>query len=183
MNELIEKLEHLYSSHGNVRYGPEPVTVSEHSMQCAALAQIRGMSDDFIVAAGLHDIGHLLVVDDGQSYTDGGDHHELIGADMLDEYLPGSVVEPVRWHVEAKRYLVTVDPAYEAGLSEGSIASLIRQGGPMSEAEAKIFSNATAFNDAVALRRLDDAAKVPDGDRMAFADFLQIVERVASRRL
>jgi predicted HD phosphohydrolase len=53
----------------------------------------------------------------------------------------------------------------------------------MSEAEAKIFSNATAFNDAVALRRLDDAAKVPDGDRMAFADFLQIVERVASRRL
>jgi gamma-butyrobetaine dioxygenase len=107
----------------------------------------------------------------------------LIGADMLDEYLPGSVVEPVRWHVEAKRYLVTVDPAYEAGLSEGSIASLIRQGGPMSEAEAKIFSNATAFNDAVALRRLDDAAKVPDGDRMAFADFLQIVERVASRRL
>jgi [1-hydroxy-2-(trimethylamino)ethyl]phosphonate dioxygenase len=183
MNELIERIEHLFNRHGGVHYGPEPVTLIQHSMQCAEAMRAITADDNQIVAAGLHDIGHLLVLEDGQHYAGGGDAHESIGAEMLAPYLPGAVVEPIRWHVEAKRYLVATDPVYESQLSPGSIASLEQQGGPMSEAEAQTFRSTAAFDTAVRLRRLDEGAKNPAAPGMPFTDFLAYVERVTSRRL
>lgn len=183
MDEFVEEVSQLFERHGGIHYGPEPVTILQHSMQCAALAAKMDLDDNLIVAAGLHDIGHLRILDVGDHYTDGGDHHEHIGAESLEPWLPGAVVSAIRWHVEAKRYLVAHDPAYAATLSEGSVASLERQGGPMRDAEMLVFSNTDAFADAIVLRKLDDAAKVPDDNGMPLNEFLAIIERVRTRRL
>ena len=182
MDEFLEKITQLFTRHGAVHYGPEPVTLMQHSMQCAQLAQAAGAEDTLIVAAGLHDIGHMVVLEEGLHYTDGGDNHENIGAEFLSLFLPVAVVETVRWHVEAKRYLVATDAAYEALLSQGSIDSLKRQGGPMTEAESQTFRSISTFSSAVALRRMDEAAKTVDAPGMPFTDFLGYVERVALPR-
>ena len=70
-----------------------------------------------------------------------------------------SVVEPVRWHVEAKRYLVATDPVYLDVLSEASIATLHQQGGACTPDEAAAFEAREYAAAAVAFRRWDDAGK------------------------
>jgi predicted HD phosphohydrolase len=72
-----------------------------------------------------------------------------------------AVAEPVRLHVAAKRYLSAVEVAYHAGLSEASRRSLRLQGGPMNPDEVRRFEQEPGVRSAVALRRWDDAAKVP----------------------
>ncbi|AMS31200.1 MAG: HD domain-containing protein [Betaproteobacteria bacterium] len=178
-DKFLEKITQLFTRHGAVHYGPEPVTLMHHSMQCAQLAQAAGADDALIVAAGLHDIGHMVVLAEGRRYTDGGDNHEHIGAEFLSPFLTSAVVETVRLHVEAKRYLVANDAAYEALLSQGSIDSLKRQGGPMTEAESQTFRSSSAFSSAVALRRIDEAAKTVGAPGMPLTAFLAYVERVA----
>ena len=90
-------------------------------------------------------------------------HHEHAGADYLRAFgLPFEVHEPVRLHVDAKRYLCAADPSYYATLTKASQVTLGYQGGPMTDQEAKNFEAHPLFENAVALRRWDDAAKVPD---------------------
>ncbi len=181
MHDLIAKLELFFDQYGDVRYGPEPVSLIAHSMQCAASARSNHLGDDLIVAAGLHDIGHFLVLDQGEQYAGGGDHHEAIGANFLAQFLPASVIVPIRWHVEAKRYLVATDLQYEAMLSMGSIESLKHQGGAMAENEILTFCSVDGYEDAILLRRLDDAAKVVGVTGMARTEFFAYVERVLAK--
>jgi predicted HD phosphohydrolase len=183
MHDFIAHLNTLFTQFGDTRYGPEPVTLKQHALQCAHLAKAAGSDDALIVAAGLHDLGHLLLLEDGKSYEKANDHHDLVAADFLSPYLPGSCTDAIRWHVEAKRYLVANDPEYAKNLSQASIDSLATQGGAMSEAEMQVFRVVTAYDHAIALRRMDEAAKQPDATEMPIQDFLGIVERVASRRL
>ncbi len=182
MHELIEKIDNLFRRHGSAHYGPEPVTLLHHSMQCADLARSQMLGDKLVVSAGLHDIGHLLILDDGEPYGAANDHHERLGADFLEQYLPAAIVNPIRWHVEAKRFLVATEPAYRTTLSAGSIASLIQQGGAMTEAEMQTFRAIDGFRETVHLRRLDDQAKAPGAPGMVLGDFLWLVERYVSAR-
>jgi gamma-butyrobetaine dioxygenase len=151
----------MFDASGLLRYG-EHVNQVEHALQCALLAQQAGANDELIVAALLHDVGHLKDGGDSALADEGIDNrHEIAGADWLAARLPASVSEPVRLHVEAKRYLCAVDPAYQAGLSAASILSLVLQGGPMDIEEQARFCAQPHAADAVTLRRWDDAAKDP----------------------
>lgn len=151
----------LESGRGSLYFG-EAVTQLEHALQTAALAERSGAPEALVVAALLHDIGHLLHGLDEQAADQGIDaRHEEVGQDWLASRFSPAVSEPVRLHVAAKRYLCATDPAYVSGLSEASRQSLMLQGGPMSLSEVHAFERTPWARDAIRLRRWDDAAKVP----------------------
>jgi phosphonate degradation associated HDIG domain protein len=157
----IEDISRLFQDRGDSQYGGECVTQAEHALQSAALAESEGARPGLIVAALLHDIGHLLhhLPDDA---PDNGvdDRHETVGVNWLRGVFPPDVTEPVRMHVDAKRYLCAIDPDYFSQLSPPSVVSLKLQGGPMSPQEVAQFQANPFAEDAVRLRRWDDTAKI-----------------------
>lgn len=158
-----EVIIRLFESRGDSQYGGEAVTQLEHALQSAALAEREQAPAELIVAALLHDIGHLLHNLPDYAPDEGiDDHHETNAGHYLRKHFPDSVTEPVRLHVAAKRYLCAVDPTYMQHLSEPSIASLELQGGPMSSVEVAEFLQQPFSQDAVRLRRWDDEGKVPE---------------------
>jgi predicted HD phosphohydrolase len=94
--------------------------------------------------------------------------HETVGAEALRSLgFSEKIAQLVANHVEAKRYLVSTDPAYYEGLSEASKITLEKQGGKMTEAEMHSFEQDPFFELHLALRRIDEQAKVegqPVGD-------------------
>jgi predicted HD phosphohydrolase len=111
-----------------------------------------------ITAALLHDYGHIAYGQPIAPETGIDDKHEIIGADALSNLgFPQSITEPIRLHVQAKRYLCTVDSKYP--LSEGSKLSLQLQGGLMSKTELVEFQNNLFFEHALLLRYADDSGK------------------------
>ncbi len=157
----IDELRELFDKRGDSRYGFEVVSQREHALQAAALAEHGGASPALITAALLHDVGHLLhnLPDDAtENGTD--DRHEELGQRWLERHFGRDVWEPVLLHVAAKRYLCSVEPDYEAMLSAPSRQSLALQGGVMSVEEAREFAAHEFADDAVRLRRWDDAAKI-----------------------
>ena len=160
----------LLRRHGKRDYlGEVWVTQVSHMLQAAELAAKDPdiHTDAAILSALFHDVGHLLMFEhDTTKGLMGGyglKHHEHAGADYLRAFgLPFEVHEPVRLHVDAKRYLCAADPSYYATLTKASQVTLGYQGGPMTDQEAKNFEAHPLFENAVALRRWDDAAKVPD---------------------
>lgn len=91
----------------------------------------------------------------------------MTGAAFLTPSFPPGVTEPIRMHVDAKRYLCAIEPGYRQSLSRASALSLQLQGGPMDEREAQSFRQSPFFDDAIRLRRYDDTGKrdgwqVPD---------------------
>lgn len=157
----LAALAALYAGAGQRRYDGEDVLQSEHACQCAALAAAAGAPEPLVAAAFLHDVGHLLLAEPAEPAEPAGDtRHEEAGAAWLAGFLPAAVAEPVRLHVAAKRLLAR-DPRYVARLSAESVRTLALQGGPFDEAQARAFLAQPHAADAVALRRWDDAAKVP----------------------
>jgi phosphonate degradation associated HDIG domain protein len=151
----------LFRQHGGSRYGGENVSQLEHALQAAYSAEQEGAPATLIAAALLHDVGHLLH-DLPADAPDRGidDQHEALGARWLATRFSAAVCEPVNLHVVAKRYLCANDPNYFALLSAPSIQSLALQGGPMSSEESRQFEQHPFHQQAVRLRRWDDAAKV-----------------------
>ena len=88
------------------------------------------------------------------------------------------VTEPIRLHVPAKRYLCATDAEYQAQLSPASIQSLALQGGPFSADEVEAFERNSHFRAAVALRRWDDLAKIPNLDVPPLEHYRPRLERV-----
>lgn len=174
----IEDLSALFRHRGARAYLGEPVTVADHMLQCAALAQAQGAPEPLVAAALLHDVGHLTGA--GGEYTphDTADRrHEAAGAERLLGF-PAVVVESVRLHVAAKRYLCAVDPGYHGRLTEASRHSLILQGGPM-DAEARAAFEANAFHrEALQLRRWDDGGKTAGRPVAAFDLYRPLLRRV-----
>ena len=109
---------------------------AEHALQAAELAEREGAPDRLVVAALLHDVGHLLDGQDEDLADRGVDgRHEEAGCAWLARHFGPEVTEPIRLHVAAKRYLCAVDPSYLDGLSPASRLSLSVQGGPMGAEE------------------------------------------------
>jgi gamma-butyrobetaine dioxygenase len=159
---IVEVILALFSEKGQGAYFGESVTETEHALQCAHLAAQSGAGSEVVAAALLHDIGHLLHGLPENVAKQGIDgRHELAGADWLRRYFAPAVVDPIRLHVAAKRYLCAIEPDYLSGLSDASRLSLRLQGGPMSAKEAARFESEPGFRSAIAVRRWDDAAKVP----------------------
>lgn len=111
------------------------------------------------------------------------DLHEELGAAFLARHFGPGVVEPVRLHVPAKRYLCATDPTYFGKLSEDSVRSLALQGGPMSASEVASFEQRPHYQEAVRLRRLDEAAKDPHAQTPPVEHFMIYVDAVLSRAL
>ena len=160
---VADQLKQLFEDQGDSEYGGEAVTQREHALQCAMLAEDADSAPSLVVAALLHDVGHLLhdLPDDA---PDQGidDHHENSGYRFLSKHFDEDVTQPVRLHVAAKRYLCTTDEAYFDQLSEPSIVSLRLQGGTMSPDEMAEFESYRYWKEALDLRRWDDLAKVVD---------------------
>lgn len=159
---LADQILDLLRLRGGAAYFGEDVTQREHALQAAALAVEAGASDALVIAALLHDIGHLLH-DEDETVADRGldTRHEELGDRFLVRFFGQAITEPVRLHVAAKRYLCAVDPHYADGLSQASRTSLSLQGGPMTPEEASQFAASPWARDAAGLRRWDDTAKVP----------------------
>jgi [1-hydroxy-2-(trimethylamino)ethyl]phosphonate dioxygenase len=157
----MQSLFDLFEMHGQRLYFGEAISELEHALQAAKLAEDDGAPDSLIVAALLHDVGHLLhgmgehVADDGIDAR-----HEEAGCAWLSKNFGPTVTEPIRLHVAAKRYLCAVDSSYSANLSPASQLSLRLQGGAMTADEAKAFEQNPHYHDAVRLRHYDDQAKV-----------------------
>jgi len=152
----------LFARSGDSQYGHEAVSQREHALQAAWFAERAGAPPALIAAALLHDVGHLLH-DLAEDAPEQGidDRHEELAAQWLAERFGPEVVEPVRLHVAAKRYLCTTDPEYDRLLSPPSRLSLRLQGGPMTPEETAAFESGPHGRAAIDLRRWDDAAKVP----------------------
>lgn len=177
----LETLRHLLEARGGERYDGEPVSHLDHALQCAGLALRAGADDALVAAALLHDIGHLAGGQTGTPSAAGvDDHHEALGAELLADVFPQQVSEPVRLHVQAKRYLAAL-PAYARVLSHDSRRSLALQGGPMDDAERKAFDVLPHAAAAIRLRRWDDAAKLPGAPTRTLDACWAIVRRVAAR--
>ncbi len=153
----------LLEEKGVRRYGLHDVSQLQHALQAAHLAEQEGCDDALIVAALLHDIGHM-VHGMGDNPAAGGvdDRHEAVGHAYLADRFGPAVTGPVRLHVAAKRYLCATEADYFGKLSPDSVLSLSLQGGPMSEAEVAAFRALPQAEAAVRLRRFDEAAKVKD---------------------
>jgi predicted HD phosphohydrolase len=177
----VAEVVDLYERWATEHYDEE-ITQLDHALQTAALARRDGATDELVLAALLHDVGHLLELRaggaaDGQVEVDLG--HEGRGARYLAGLYPPAVTGPIALHVAAKRYRCAVDPAYEAALSAGSTRSLARQGGPMSPAEVARFEAHPAHADAVALRGWDDGGKVDGLEVGSLADHVPLLEQLA----
>lgn len=162
-HSIIDQIVALFNTNGDSMYGGEAVTQLEHALQAATFAKEYRASDALITAALLHDIGHLLHdLPDDASDKGIDDVHEALAASFLEAHFIQEVVEPVKLHVAAKRYLCAVDSAYYESLSAPSKTSLTFQGGVMSANEVADFQKNPFFQDAIALRKWDDIAKDPN---------------------
>jgi len=172
MSGVVEEIEALFARHGGESYG-EGVTMLQHSLQTAALAQAESVDDSLVIAALLHDIGHFLQpTDDSYGYH----KHDRSGGEWLAKRFGPAISEPVRLHVAAKRYLCATEADYFGKLSAASVHSLGKQGGPMSTAEAAAFAALPHAKAAARLRRWDDGGKV---DGLHVPDLMSYRERIA----
>lgn len=162
---------------GHEQYGSEAVSQLEHALQCATLAAAANSPGRLIVASLLHDIGHLTH-DLGEDAAERGidDRHEHRATGLLKQLFGPAVAEPVKLHVNAKRYLCAVDQDYWASLSPASQTSLELQGGIYTPAEAEVFLSQPFAPDAVALRRWDDCAKDPQCKTPGLDHFAALLE-------
>jgi phosphonate degradation associated HDIG domain protein len=167
----------ILRSQGHERYGGEAVSQLEHALQCATLAQEQQANPEMVVACLLHDLGHLIHPLGEDAAIHGIDsHHEYRAIPWLQKLFPAAVTEPIRLHVQAKRYLCAVSPDYLSGLSIASQLSLTLQGGIFSPEEAAMFINLPHARAAVQLRRWDDQAKVPGQVTPSLDEFVSVIE-------
>lgn len=176
--DILAEIQRLLEQKASGRYGLSLINQQQHALQGAWLAEGEDKGDAMVVAALLHDIGHM-VHDLGESPADAGidDRHEELGHAWLQAHFGPEVTEPVRLHVAAKRYLCATEADYFAKLSPDSVKSLALQGGPMSPEEVAAFEALPQHGDAVQLRRYDERAKVKGLATPPVAHFMPAVAR------
>lgn len=180
-SDILQRIEHWFALHGASAYEGqrrESVSALAHALQCAQLAEDAHAAAPLVVAALLHDVGHFVAIADIGQTDAVDDVHELRGVAVLVRDFPPAVVEPIRLHVAAKRYLTATEPAYARGLSPASVHSLAQQGGPLRGAEIARFEALPFADDAVRLRRWDDLAKRPGWQTPGLPYYLALLDEV-----
>ncbi len=181
-DNVVAFLQDIFERRGGEEYLGEPVTMAQHMLQGATLAQQNGEPDVLVVATLLHDIGHFTSEFGTFSMNDTEDKlHEEAGAEVLHSLFPALVIDCVRYHVAAKRYLCATDKGYFNKLSAASVHSLNLQGGPMSPAEVAQFEQLENLSQIVAVRHYDDRGKHPDMTTPSFSEFMPVIQRVVDR--
>ena len=176
----LQDIERLFEARGGEQYSGENVTQLQHALQTAALGEVEGASDALVTAALLHDLGHLLHNLEGTPSMRGVDDvHQYRALPFLHGLFDDDVLNAIKLHVDAKRYLCATRAGYHADLSADSKRSLLLQGGIFSVAEAATFINQPGAQDAVRLRLWDDLAKDPDMTTPPLSHFMQRAGRCA----
>ena len=158
---IIDQIISSYSNNKSLYIG-EKVTITEHMIQTAMLAEKNNCSSSLICSSLLHDYGHFILENPDDLVSKGKDgKHEDVGYEFLKKYFVKNVVEPIKYHVKAKRYLAK-DEKYYRMLSEASKISLKLQGEIMDDKEAKEFEGNEFFEDSIKLRKFDEGAKKAD---------------------
>jgi len=163
--ETADEIIEMYRLHGGEEYAGEKVTQLEHMVQAAQLAEQKGYDEEVILAAFLHDIGHICVSAQGENEMDGFGikDHEEVGADFLQEKgFSKRLIRLVESHVQAKRYLTWKSEEYYDRLSDASKKTLEYQGGRMTDDEALAFVQYPLFDLIIQMRYWDEEAKIED---------------------
>jgi len=176
--QVADEIIHLYELYGEAEYAGEKVSQLEHMVQAAQLARDQGFEDEVVLAAFLHDIGHIA---ESQSEFNtmgkyGIKDHEALGADFLSKRgFSIRLIRLVGSHVIAKRWLTLREPGYYDKLSEASKKTLVYQGGPLTDAEADLMEKDPLFREIVQMRRWDEEAKLEKQPMPPLSEFKQLI--------
>ena len=158
MVDIVDQIIFTFSSDNSLYIG-EDLTMSEHMIQTAMLAEKKQSSNNLICSSLLHDYGHFVINDPTKLVEKDIDgKHEIIGANYLKKFFSNEIIEPILLHVKAKKYLAR-NKKYFNNLSEASKVSLNLQGGIMNDNEAKKFEQNKNYKNAIKLRRFHEKAK------------------------
>jgi phosphonate degradation associated HDIG domain protein len=175
----VDEILELYEHRGARSYGSEAVSQTEHALQCAMLAAEAGASAELIAASFLHDVGHLIADLPHVLERESDDVHQYLPIPFLRGSFADAVLEPIRLHVDAKRYLCKVEHGYWDALSPASKHSLELQGGSFDAIAADRFLSRPFAWDAIRLRRWDDFAKVAGRATPSLREFEPLLRSLA----
>lgn len=177
VDKVIEEILSAFQKAGDLDYG-ENISMREHMLQTACLAEQGGDEERIIVAALLHDYGHLVCDQPNDCFSEGSNNfHETVGARALENWFDEEIVGAIRLHVDAKRYLCAATPKYIAKLSDASIMTLGVQGGPMSDEEMIEFQRQAGHKMALKIRVYDDLGKEPRIQRPELEYYVPMLKR------
>ncbi|KIC22421.1 (R)-1-hydroxy-2-trimethylaminoethylphosphonate oxygenase [Leisingera sp. ANG-Vp] len=183
-DNIVAFIGDIFDRRGDEEYLGEPVTMTEHMLQGATIAEQNNQPEEIIVGALLHDIGHFTSEFGTFSMDDTEDRfHEEAGAEVLEQFFPSVITDCVRYHVAAKRYLCATKPEYFDRLSEASIHSLNLQGGPMNAEEVAEMEKNPNLKQIIAVRYLDEAGKRADMETPDYWHFAPMVQRMVDKHL
>ena len=171
---ILDKIISNFKNNKSLYIG-EKITMSEHMIQSAMLAEKTKVNDDLICSCLLHDYGHFIIEDPDLLVSKSIDgNHEDIGYNFLKNYFKPEVVEPIKLHVKAKRYLCR-DIFYINQLSKASMESLKLQGGAMEDKEVKQFISSKFSKDAITLRKYDDQGKKDNSKIKKIEEYINLI--------
>ena len=171
---IIDQIISNYSNNKSLYIG-EKVTMSEHMIQTAMLAEKAKCNDELVCSCLLHDYGHFILEKPDELVelkVDG--EHENIAYEYLKSFFKKEIVEPIKYHVLAKRYLAR-DKKYYNQLSKASKVSLSLQGGVLSDGESNKFETQEHFKASILLRKFDEAAKRTDIKMKSIHDYQKLL--------
>ncbi len=179
---IVPFIHDIFRRRGAEAYLGEDVTMAEHMLQGAQLAEQAGASDELVAAILLHDIGHFTNEFPEDALDRGIDnHHSRAGAAVLEPFFPPLVTDCVRHHVAAKRYLCAVEPDYFDRLSPASVHTLNLQGGPMTADEAEAFAANPHLKDILQVRYWDEDGKAAGVETPDFAHYAPLLQALVDR--
>ena len=172
--QVIDKIISNFTNNNSLYIG-EQVTMSEHMIQTAMLAEKAKCDDNLICSSLLHDYGHFILENpDELVELDMDGQHENIGYEYLKTFFKKEIVEPIKYHVLAKRYLAK-DKKYFDLLSDASKTSLKLQGGVLNQKESNEFEAQEYFKPSILLRKFDEAAKRNDIKMKSIHDYQKLL--------
>ena len=172
--QIVDEIINKYQNNNSLYIG-EKVTMTEHMIQTAMLAEENHSPESLICACLLHDYGHFIIEDPDHLVSKSiNGKHEDIGFNFLNNYFKPEVVEPIKLHVQAKRYLCR-EKSYWNALSNASKVSLKLQGDVMSNDEAKKFESLKFHNSAILLRKYDDEGKIPNTKMKKIEEYRDLI--------
>ena len=172
--QIIDKIITNFTNNKSLYIG-EKVTMSEHMIQTAMLAEKAKCNDDLICSCLLHDYGHFILENPDQLVKENLDgKHEDIGYEYLKNIFKKEIIEPIKYHVQAKRYLARDEKYFEL-LSEASKISLKLQGGVLNDNESTKFEAQDYFKSTILLRKFDEAAKKTDIKMKSIHDYKKLL--------
>ncbi len=181
---IVAFIGDIFARRGGEEYLGEVVTMAQHMLQGATIAEQNGLPEEIIVGALLHDIGHFTSeFGTYHPHDTENRHHEDAGEQVLAPFFPSVITDCVKYHVAAKRYLCATKPDYFARLSPASVHTLELQGGPMTPDELAEFEQNPNLQEIIQVRYLDEAGKRADMETPGFEHFAPMVQRMVDKHM